>query len=160
MLSHGLGMSSVATLGGHWLIAHGKAGSQIGGLGNSDKVHGSSSPSKCVRGAYCCTMLYAVRKDLGGSLRTYQNYDSSQMGTTPKRGPKNHFEKLHNCALQATPLKASELSKMIVCRGYHMCQSKFMYFFQIWALQCPSEEKSNCSMSSAGAFQTTLQNAT
>ena len=97
-------------------------------------------------------------KDLGGSIRTYQNCRSSQMGTTPKRGLKNHFEKLHNCALQGTPLKSRELSKMTVCRGYHMCQSKFMYPFQIWALQCPSKEKSNSSISSGGAFQTTLQN--
>ena len=98
--------------------------------------------------------------NLSGPLRTSQNCHSSQMGTTPKRGLKNHFEKLHNCALQGTPLKACESSKMTVCRGYHMCQSKFMYSFQIWALQCPSEEKSNCSMSSAGAFQTTLQKST
>ena len=98
--------------------------------------------------------------DLGGSIRTYQNCRSSQTGTTPKRGLKNHFEKLHNCALQGTPLKSRELSKMAVCRGYHMCHSKFMYPFQIWALQCPSNEKSNSSISSAGAFQTTLQNAT
>ena len=97
---------------------------------------------------------------LGGPVRTSQNCHSSQMGTTPKRGLKNHFGKLHNCALQGTPLKACELSKMTVCRGYQMCQSKVMYSFQIWALQCPCEEKSNCSMSSAGAFQTTLQNAT
>ena len=36
---------------------------------------------------------------LGGPLRTSRNCHSSQMGTTPKRGLKNHFEKLHNCAL-------------------------------------------------------------
>ena len=61
------------------------------------------------------------------------------MGTTPKRGVKNHFEKLHNCALQGRPGKTCELSKMTVCRGYYMCQSKVIYTLQIWALQCPSE---------------------
>ena len=99
-------------------------------------------------------------ENLGGSIRTSQNCHSSQMGTTPKRGLKNHFGKLHNCALQGTPRKTCELSKMTVCRRYYMCQSKVMYSFQIWALQCPCQEKSNCSMSSAGAFQTTLQNVT
>ena len=104
----------------------------------------------------CGCMSYC----LGRSIRTSQNCHGSQMGTTPKRGLKNHFGKLHNCALQGTQRKTCELSKMTVCRGYYMCQSKVMYSFQIWALQCPCKEKSNSSMSSAFAFQTTLQNAT
>ena len=118
---------------------------------------GGADDTGCVAGACRILLVYFY---LGGPLRTCQNCHSSHMGTTRKRGLKNHFEKLHNCALQGTPLKSRELSKMTVCRGYHMCQSKFMHPFQIWALQCPSEEKSNSSMSSAGAFQTTLQNAT
>ena len=75
-------------------------------------------------------------------------------GYHPKTRLKNHFEKLHNCALQGTPPKPCELSKMTVCRGYNMCESKVMYPLQIWALQCPSKEKSNSSKSSAAAFRT------
>ena len=135
-------------------------------LGERDALRGETFQFPCgdmvlfastLRHRGLATLPGMGKKFLGGSIRTEQNCHSSQMGTTPKQGLKNHFGKLRNCALQRTPPKTCELSKMTMCRGYYRCQLKVMYSLQMWALQCPCEEKSNCSKSSAGAFQTTPQ---